>query len=322
MSETNGRRIGPHLPLGQGLLKAADRAREIGATTVQVFTDNPTAWRRRQQPPKALAEFRTRLKAAGIRDVAVHAPYLINLCGGNEDFWEKSIATVARELVVGSQYGARYVVMHIGSHRGLGREEGIRRLVEGMRRSFDLADETAHGNHRLPMLALENAPGTGDGIGAPIEDLADIVGASAQAGLPMDRIGICLDTAHLWGAGYDISTEAGVDDLSVRIDEILGHERVVALHLNDSRTTVGSHLDRHEHIGAGQMGERGMSEVLNHPWFATLPTYLETPGMDSGYDRINLERARMVIAGEELPTLPAEAFTLRGSRARTAPPNG
>jgi deoxyribonuclease-4 len=328
MSSSNGRRIGPHLPLGQGLLKAADRATAIGATTVQVFTDNPTAWRRRTQPPKALPEFRSRLKAAGIKDLAVHAPYLINLCGGNEDFWEKSIVTVARELVVGSQYGAKYVVMHIGSHRGLGRDEGIRRLVEGMRRSFALADEMAQREEskgrdrmKLPILALENAPGTGDGIGAPIEDLADIVGAAAQAGLPIDRIGICLDTAHLWGAGYDISTDAGVDDLAGRIDEILGHERVVALHLNDSRTSVGSRLDRHEHIGAGQMGERGMSEVLLHPWFATLPTYLETPGMDSGYDRINLERAKMVIAGEELPALPPEAFTLRGSRARTAPPD-
>jgi deoxyribonuclease-4 len=319
MSNSNGRRLGPHLPLGHGLLKAADRAAQIGATTVQVFTDNPTAWRRRAQPPKALAEFRARLRAAGIKDIAVHAPYLINLCGGNADFWEKSIVTVARELNVASQYGAKYLVMHVGSHRGLGRDEGIKRLVEGIRRSFALADETANNGHMLPMLALENAPGTGDGIGAPIEDLADIIGAAAQAGLPIDRIGICLDTAHLWGAGYDISTYDGVEDLAMRIDEILGHERVVALHLNDSRATVGSHLDRHEHIGAGRMGEQGMSEVLNHPWFATLPTYLETPGMDSGYDKINLDRVRMVIAGEELPTLPPEAFTLRGSRARTAP---
>ena len=112
----------------------------------------------------------------------------------------------------------------------------------------------------------------------------------------------------------------GVDDLVGRIDEIIGRERVVALHLNNSRTAVGSRLDRHEHIGAGKIGEQGMREVLHHPWLATLPTYLETPGMDSGYDKVNLDRARMVIAGEALPTLPPEAFTLRGSRARTAPP--
>jgi deoxyribonuclease IV len=318
------RLIGPHLPLGGGLLKAADRAREIGATAVQVFTDNPTAWRRRHEPPKKLAEFRERLAAAGIGPIAVHAPYLINLCGPDEDFWHKSVTTVANELRVGAQYGAVFVVMHIGSHRGLGREEGISRLVAGMRRALDEAD-AQHERDRgpnLPMLVLENAAGSGDGIGASIEDLADIVTASAAAGLPMDRIGVCLDTAHLWGAGYDISDGAGVGSLVARIDELLGRERVVMLHLNDSRTTVGSHLDRHEHIGAGQLGPNGMAELLNEPWLATLPTYLETPGMDSGYDKVNLERVRMVLAGERLPKLPPEAFAARGSRTRTAPPEG
>jgi deoxyribonuclease-4 len=318
------RPIGPHLPLGGGLLKAADRAREIGATAVQVFTDNPTAWRRRQEPPRALAEFRERLAAAGIGPIAVHAPYLINLCGPSEDFWQKSVTTVANELVVGAQYGASFVVMHIGSHRGLGREEGITRLVAGMRRALDEADshKSSGRGPKLPMLVLENAPGSGDGIGASIEDLADIVTASAAAGLPMDRLGVCLDTAHLWGAGYEISDASGVNGLVSRIDEILGRDRVVMLHLNDSRTTVGSHLDRHEHIGAGQLGPHAMAELLNEPWLATLPTYLETPGMDTGYDKVNLERVRMVLAGETLPKLPPEAFAARGSRTRTAPPQG
>ena len=319
----DGRLIGPHLPLGHGMLKAAERAREIGATAVQIFTDNPTAWRRRTEPPKTLAAFRDALKQAGIGPIAVHAPYLINLCGANEDFWDKSIATVANELRVGSLYGASFVVMHIGSHRGLQRQEGIDRLVEGMRHALAAADESAHKegkkNGGLPMLVLENAPGTGDGIGSSIEDLADIIGASAPAGLPMDRLGVCLDTAHLWGAGYEISNADGVDYLVARIDELLGRERVVMLHLNDSRTTVGSRLDRHEHIGAGHLGATGMSELLNHPWLATLPTYLETPGMDTGYDEVNLERVRLVIAGESLPKLPPEAFAARGSRTRTAP---
>ncbi|MGI8928105.1 MAG: deoxyribonuclease IV, partial [Candidatus Limnocylindrales bacterium] len=258
------RLIGPHLPLAAGLLKAADRAKEIGATAIQVFTDNPTAWRRRQEPPAALAAFRERLAEAGIGPVAVHAPYLINLCGGNEDFWHKSIGTVANELRVGSQYGASFVVMHIGSHRGLERDEGIRRLVTGMGRALAEASgpEVRSAGLPLPMLVLENAPGSGDGIGSSIEDLADIVSAAAAAGLPMDQIGVCLDTAHLWGAGYGISRVAGVEALVSRIDAILGRERVVMLHLNDSRTTVGSHLDRHEHIGAGQIGADGISELL------------------------------------------------------------
>src|SRR5450759_3493251 len=102
------RRIGPHLPLGGGMLKAAERAQQIGATAVQAFTDNPTAWRRRQEPPAELAEFRERLRAAGIGPIAVHAPYLVNLCGPNDDFWHKSIATMGNELRVGRLYGADF----------------------------------------------------------------------------------------------------------------------------------------------------------------------------------------------------------------------
>lgn len=314
-----GRRlIGPHLPLGGGLLKAADRARLIGATAVQIFTDNPTAWRRRTEPPKTLAAFRTRLAEAGIGPIAVHAPYLINLAGANDDFWEKSVATLANELRVGALYGASFVVVHIGSHRGLERSEGITRLVAGMDRVLSESTPT-EGGDPIPMLVLENAAGTGDGIGASIEDLADIISASEVAGLPMGRIGVCLDTAHLWGAGYEISSEKGVRKLVTRVERLLGRDRVVMLHLNDSRTTSGSRLDRHEHIGAGHMGEIGMSELLHEPWLGSLPTYLETPGMDVGYDKINLDRVRLVVAGERLPELPPEAFATRGSRTRTAP---
>ena len=319
------RKVGPHLPLGHGLLKAAERAEAIGATAVQIFTDNPTAWKRRHEPPRALADFRSRLANAGIGPVAVHAPYLINLCGGNEDFWEKSIATVANELRVAATYGASYGVMHVGSHRGLGRDQGIQRLVAGMKRALAEAskggDPSGNGAASgLPILVLENATGSGDGIGASLEDLADILAASAASGLAMERLGVCLDTAHLWGAGYDVSDEGGVTKLVGRVDELLGRDKVVMLHLNDSRTTLGSKLDRHEHIGAGQLGENGMHELLNEPWLASLPTYLETPGMDEGYDKVNLDRVRMVIEGEHLPELPQEAFAMRGSGTRTPPP--
>jgi deoxyribonuclease-4 len=325
------RRIGPHLPLGGGLLKAAARAEEIGATAVQVFTDNPTAWRRRQEPPGELAAFRQRLREAGIEQLAVHAPYLVNLCGANDEFWRKSIATMSNELRVGSLYGADFVVMHIGSHRGTGREAGIARLIDGLRAVLDESDSGPNddrsarhqsGEDKIPRLVLENSAGTGDGIGATIEDLTDILDAAARAGLAMSRLGLCLDTAHLWGAGYDVSDDSGVELLVARVEEMLGREHVVMLHLNDSRTTVGSHLDRHEHIAAGEVGAAGMRELLTHPWLATLPTYLETPGMDTGYDKVNLDRARELIEGETPRPLPPEAFDVRGSHTRTAPPSG
>lgn len=313
------RRIGPHLPLGVGLLKAAERAQEIGATAVQVFTDNPTAWRRRSEPPAQLREFRDRLRQGGIEQLAVHAPYLVNLCGANEDFWTKSIATMSNELRVGSQYGADFVVMHIGSHRGMGREAGIARLVDGLAAVLNDAAPQPH-DDPLPRLVLENSAGMGDGIGATLEDLADIADSAVAAGLDTGRLGFCLDTAHLWGAGYDVSDEPGVSRLVDRVDQLLGRDHVVMLHLNDSRTAVGSNLDRHEHIAAGKLGTAGIRALLAEPWLATLPTYLETPGMDSGYDAVNLDRARMLIDGQTPPRLSPQAFEVRGSRARTAPP--
>lgn len=315
------RLIGPHLQLKTGLLKAAARAQAIGATAVQVFTDNPTAWRRKSAPPAKLKLFRERLAAAGIETIAVHAPYLVNLSGAKEDFWHKSVTTMANELVVGASYGARFVVMHVGSHRGLDRAEGIARLAEGLRAVLESADETT-ANHaldegdRLPVLVLENAAGTGDGIGASFEDLADIVEAARRAGVASDRLAICLDTAHLWGAGYDIGDAAAVGAVVAQIDELLGRDRVAMLHLNDSRAGLGSRRDRHEHIGAGQLGPEGIHGVLSQPWLATLPTFLETPGMDLGYDRTNLERALRLAAGELVEDLPPEAFGMRRSRRR------
>jgi deoxyribonuclease-4 len=308
--------IGPHLQVGDGLLKAADRAREIGATAVQVFSDNPTAWRRRAAPPAELAEFRTRLAAGGIKSIAIHAPYLVNLCGADEQFWARSVETMGHELAVGRDYGADFVVMHIGSHRGEERATGIERLVAGLRAVLDATAAP------VPRLVLENSAGMGDGIGSSLEDLADILSAVGAAGLPLDRLGICLDTAHLWGGGYDVGNPTWVDGFADRAARLLGRENVLMLHLNDSRADLGSRLDRHEHLGAGKMGHEGLRDLLNHPWLGSLPTFLETPGMDAGYDAINLDRARLLADGGRLPDLPPEAFKLGRTGARSRARSG
>jgi deoxyribonuclease-4 len=324
------RLIGPHLQLGQGLLKAADRAQAIGASAVQVFTDNPTAWRRRPELPADLPEFRKRLSAGGIDAVAVHAPYLVNLCGADETFWRRSVATMARELVVGREYGAQHVVMHIGSHRGEGREMGIERLVRGLAAVLAQADEMAASGERpvpsaaqaqLPRLVLENAAGTGDGIGSSLEDLAEIMAAADAAGVPLARLGVCLDTAHLWGGGHDVGSSTWIESFTERAERLIGRESIVMLHLNDSRVELGSRLDRHEHVGGGKIGREGLRDLLKHPWLGALPTFLETPGMDSGYDAINLERALMLADDQELPALPPDAFNLRRGAARSAAPD-
>lgn len=315
-----GRLVGPHLPLGDGMLAAADRAVEVGATTIQVFTDNPTAWRRRSDVPPKLEAFRERLAEAGITPLAVHGPYLVNLAGADDTFWQRSVETLVNDLALGARYGARFVNVHVGSHRGLGREQGIRRLAEGVRRVLAESPPTTADGAPTPMLVLENSVGSGDGLGSTVDELAEIIGAIGDHGAPLERVGICLDTAHLWAAGVPLDSAGSVDALADQAERLLG-DRLVMIHLNDSRSERGSRIDRHEHIGAGRIGPLGMRAVLEHPLLGgSRPVYLETPGMDSGYDLVNMDRVRMLLAGKPLPELPPEAFNLRGSRSRSAPP--
>ncbi|MGH2406790.1 MAG: deoxyribonuclease IV [Candidatus Limnocylindrales bacterium] len=314
LAALGGRRVGVHLPLGVGMVKAADRAREIGATTVQVFADNPTAWKRRAAPPKALPKFTARLSEHDIAPLLVHAAYLINLAGAEDEFWHRSIDALAAELRMGAQYGARGVNAHVGSHRGAGPEAGRRRLAEGLRRVFEAVPLDAD----TPRVVLENSAGSGDGLGATITDLEAILEAVAATGADAERVAFCLDTAHLWGAGHEISRPDVVDALLDEFDRRLGPARLALIHLNDSKTTLGSNLDRHQHIGAGSIGPVGMGHLLRHPRLVPVPFVLETPGMEEGYDLVNMDRVRLLVAAEPLPALSPEALALKGSRARGA----
>ncbi len=311
----DGRRIGAHLPLGTGMVKAVDRAHEIGAQAIQIFSDNPTSWRRRAAPPKEQPAFRARLRALGIEPVAIHAAYLVNLAGPDPTFWSQSIEILAHELETGPGFLARFVNVHIGSHRGTGVAMGTARVADGVRRALDHVDDTP----RTPMVVLENSAGGGFGLGASIEELAGIADALAACGVPERRVGFCLDTAHAWGAGHDVSDPQAIDRLLEAFDARVGLRRLVMIHLNDSKSELGSHTDRHEHIGAGQIGEAGMAHLLRHPRLAHATYVIETPGMDEGYDAINLRRAFDLAAGRPLEPLPPEAMHVRGSRSRTPP---
>ncbi|HEX5466888.1 MAG TPA: deoxyribonuclease IV [Candidatus Limnocylindrales bacterium] len=310
----DGRRIGAHLAFAKGgMLKAAERTRAIGATTVQVFADNPTAWRRRNGLPDELPAFRERLLELDVVPTAIHAAYIVNLAGPEDgtDFWARSIDVLAAELGMGVAYGAAIVNVHAGSHRGQGREAGLRQLGRGIARAIDAADLPAGGG---PRLVVENSAGGGDTLGDTVEDLAAILGSAVRAGAEADRLAFCLDTAHLWGAGVDLRDAAALDGLLQRFDDLVGPERLALIHLNDSRSTLGSRSDRHQHVGAGAIGAAGLGAVVRHPRLADVPMILETPGMDEGYDAINMERVRLLLAGQPLPELPPEAFELRRSR--------
>jgi deoxyribonuclease-4 len=308
----DGRRLGAHLPVAGGTVAAAERAHAIGATALQVFADNPTAWRRRAEPPADLPAFRERLAALDIEPVAIHASYLINLAGPDDAFWARSVEVLASELRGAPAFGARFVNVHIGSHRLTGLQGGINRFGEGVARVLAEVDP----GPGSALLTLENSAGGGGGIGVSLEELEAVVESIASHRGDVSRIGLCLDTAHLWAGGLPIGDEESVDALVDELDARLGVGRLAMIHLNDSKSSFGSRLDRHQHLGAGDIGVAGLRRLLTSPRLAGVTYYLETPGMDEGYDAINVARAYAIAAGEPLQTLPPGAKAMRGGRAR------
>jgi deoxyribonuclease-4 len=333
----DGRPIGVHLALADGMVKAADRAAAIGASAIQIFTDNPSAYRRRTGPSPELGAFRDRLAEHGIAPLAIHGSYLINPAAADDLLHERSIELLTSELTVARTFGARFVNIHIGSHRGAGVEAGIARVVSAVERALAAAggesagaaaggatdDAPADGKPWSgvePTITLENSPGSGAGLGVDLDELVAIATALDHAGVARDRVGFCLDTAHAWGAGIDLADPIATDAFLGGFADRIGLDRLPLLHLNDSRSELGSRVDRHEHLGAGRIGAAGLTNLLCHPALASATIILETPGMDVGYDAINLQRAFALARREALDPLPAEAFALSGSRARAATP--
>ncbi len=239
----------------------------------------------------------------------------MNLAGADPDFHRRSVDVLANELRVAQAYGARFVNVHVGSHRGEGAAAGIRQLARGVREVMDLVDGAAPD----VLLVLENGSGGGFGLGASMEELGEIEQAIADTGVDRGRYGYCLDTAHLWGAGYPLHTAVGVDGTLEAFDELVGLGRLHMIHLNDSRSEIGSRQDRHEHVGAGRIGAEGMARIITHPGLDHVAYYLETPGMDDGYDAVNVARVLDLANGRPLADLPAAAFHTRSSKGRSAP---
>ena len=300
------------------MVKTVERAHAIGATALAVFADNPTAWRRRAEPSPELPAFRQRLRDLDITPLTIHASYLVNLAGPEPDFFERSIEVLASELNAAPAFGAAFVNTHIGSHRGSGISIGSSRLAEGLDRALaemsDVPDAAA--------VLLENSSGAGFGLGTNLDELAGIAEAVDARGIPAHRVGFCLDTAHAWGAGVDVGDPDAIDAFLTRFDALIGLHRLLLIHLNDSRSELGSRSDRHEHLGAGRIGERGLGHLIRHPSLAHVAWILETPGMDEGYDAVNVARAWDLVADRPLAPLPPEAFRVRAaSKSRIAAPD-
>jgi deoxyribonuclease IV len=290
-------RIGRHMPTGSQPVRALRTARTMGCETVQVFVTNPRGWREPTTRPEEEEAFRTAATELGLAPLVVHATYLINLASPREDFFAQSVGLLRATLHRAARYGASYVVFHVGSRGGAGEAAGLARLAEGVRQVMEAAPAGV-------TLLLENDVGAGGSLGSRFENLAAILAAVEEY---EKQLGICLDTAHLWGAGFDVGTPAGVEQTLGECDRLIGLGRVAVVHLNDTKYALGSHRDVHARIGEGIIGQEGLAGLLRHPGLAHAAVLLETPIMEtaSGQPDWTHEAAQVrrvkALAGREVP---------------------
>ena len=259
--------LGAHMSIAGGLHLALTRGRDVGCSVVQIFLKNQRQWTARPYTDSEVREFRAAWKATGVRVVFAHANYLINLATPVAAEWRRAVDVFHDELERAEALGLPFVVIHPGSHRAAGLDEGIRRVA----RAIDVLHDRMRGER--VRIVLENTAGGGATIGRSFEELAAVVGAVREP----DRVGVCLDTCHLFAAGYDIRTPDGYETTIGRCRRLLGLRRVRAFHLNDAKQPLGSGLDRHEKIGRGHLGVEPFRRLMNDHRFARVPMALETP---------------------------------------------
>jgi len=286
-------RIGAQVRAGTTLLPALVRAEEIGADVVQVFTQSPRAWKPTQYSPEVLAAYRVAASAhPSVSATYCHATYLINLAGHDPEMLRRSRDCLHANLAVAREMGALGLVLHIGSHLGRGFQSCLPQVVDLLLAAL----ASGSPEQRCPIV-LENAAGAGGTVGRSLDELAAVL-ERADAGA---NLGICIDTQHLWASGFAFDTPESADRLVAALDGAVGLERLVCLHVNDSKVELGANRDRHENLGAGTIGERGLAAVLGHPALQGLPAILEVPGEGHGPRAEDIAAARRLVAlGAEL----------------------
>jgi len=277
-------RLGAHMSISGGVEKAVVRGQEVGCEALQIFTKNSNQWKAKPLTAAEVTAFRDACQAAGIGPVIAHSAYLINLAAPDEALYEKSIRAFLDELQRCESLGIPYLVVHPGAHMGVGEEQGLMRISAAIDRIHREAP------HVQAAIALETTAGQGTALAYKFEHFAAIL---EQVEEP-ERLGFCLDTCHLLAAGYDFRTRQGYDQMMAAWDDLVGIERIRAIHLNDSKRDLGSRVDRHEHIGEGFIGTTGFELLLNDRRLAELPMVLETP-KDDNADVRNLATLRSLI---------------------------
>ena len=274
------------MSIAGGIPLSLERAQKTGCNVLQIFVKNNNRWKGKILNESEVDEFRKKWAESLIQEVIAHNSYLINLASPNRELWERSINAFVEEMERCERLGLSHLVAHPGAHVGMGESCGVKRISLAL---DQILERTA--KYKLK-IALETTAGQGTSLGHRFEHLRDILAISRFP----ERIVVCLDTCHVFAAGYDFRTKGGYDRVIDQFNTVLGLDKLEVFHFNDSKRPLGSRVDRHEHIGRGQIGESGFSWFLNDPRFEKIPKLLETPKGNNGEgDRRNLELLRSLL---------------------------
>lgn len=276
-------RIGVHVSIAGSIDQAIDRASGLKCETIQIFSRNPRGWESKPLIPKEVEAFRRKRKEKDIWPILVHIPYLINLASPKERLWKLSIDSYVEDIARTDLLGAEYFITHLGSHTGSGEEAGLKRFCSGLNTVIKRAEPKT-------MILLETCAGQGSSLGHKFEQIRYLLD-----NIKTKNIGVCLDTCHVYVAGYDIAAKAGLENTLKKFDKIIGLKNLKAIHLNDAKGDLGSNLDRHQNIGRGKIKEAGMKRILTHPKLCQLPFVMETPKEAPNDDLMNIKTARRLV---------------------------
>ena len=274
-------RFGAHVSIAGKIYQVAERAKRIGCNAAQIFSRNPRAWQLKELLLDEVKRLKDDLERFDIHPLIVHMPYLPNLASSKIGLYLKSVNALEEDLKRSQILGAPYLVTHIGSFGESSREEGLERVIEGINTAFSRVRNKV-------MLLLENTAGGGRELGSRFEEIAEIIKNIKGK----EKIGVCFDTCHAFAAGYDFRTKKAVSETLKSFDNLIGLKRLKVIHANDSKGPLGSHIDRHWHIGEGYIGEKGFRALLHHSAVKNLPIIIETPFKKLGDDVRNLATLR------------------------------
>ena len=283
-------RFGFHISIAGGFSKVVERAQVRGCETIQLFSRNPRGWRYSSLNKKEAEEFRLAAQSSNLFPVFLHMPYLPNVASSKSKFYKRSIRSIAIDLQRAEQLGAQYLIIHIGHRMESSEDEAIEAVSQGINQAFEKVRNSV-------TLLMENTAGQGTEIGNNFDQIKKIIEGVEENG----RLGVCLDIAHTFEAGYDLSHKDGLERTLEIFDQTVGLKRLHLLHLNDSKTPLGSRKDRHWHIGEGYIGLEGFRYLINHPLLKHLPGIMETPRKDTVEDLKNMKVIRSLVAPSPFP---------------------